>query len=421
MCLILFLIQYASGVLQVIAPEDFPLVFINTIQANFGNPSLLKTYAKLIKIPNQECTISNQVQSPDTFFVVYNWKNCDIIKLAKSIQNSGSQGMILVFDSNIENSNIIFSNDQKKDEITIIVLGISKSSGDMIKNRNDGEIWITYQYASFTTFTSPRIELGLSSDYILDKPFVKNLKEFIGNFTDIVSLEEISIKPINYYQEYNETNCVYHNATDYICAYTSSTGLSGSFRLNITTLFLNAYSYVKNITELYSLLSALFDYYSQCETVEEYICVVLLLENYNLMISYDHHILENNINSAYATPWFYLNNYYKLYWGGHLENAYCLTSENSKKTCQNYDQTCSYEDLKDKTCKQSCNTSYSNYDNLRCLYEKSCYSFLLGDGFCQDFICTNDPDCEKSKDVERFYDDLKLLRAILPILVGVYL
>ncbi|OMJ90365.1 hypothetical protein SteCoe_7280 [Stentor coeruleus] len=421
MCLILFLIQYATGVLQVITPTNFPLVFINTIQANFGNPSLLKTYAKLIKITSQECIITTDNHSHDTFIVVYNWIDCDIIKLAKSIQNSRAQGMILVYDKDIENSNIIFSNDQKKDEITIIVLGISKSSGDMIKIKADGEIWITYQYASFTKFESPHIELGLSLDFNLDKPFIKSFQEFIGNFTQTVFLESISVKLINFYKKYNSTDCIYYNSSDYICADTSLSDISGSSKLNIIVLFLNAYSNVKTINDFSSLLSSLLDYYSLCENNVAIECAISVLNKYNLSIIYDITILENNIYSTYASPWFYLNSYYKLYWNEYLENAYCLTLKNSQNICQNYDQTCSYEDLKDKNCKQNCNTSYSNYDNLRCLYEKNCYSFLLGDGFCQDSICINDPDCEKSKDIERFADDLKLLRTILPIIVGVYL
>lgn len=420
--ILLFLIGHiASSTFQIISPQKIADKDIEVRAYNFGNPSFLLTYGELVKSSIENCDYTLYQQSKSTFVVLYNTDKCDILSLAKSVQESGAQGVIFVSSSNIT-AGILLSKDTRKDEISIIALNISAESGALINKYEDGEIWIKYQHNPFLTFTSSNIELMLSSDFGLDKPFITKLEDFINTYADFIFIEEINIRPISVNQAYNEDNCIIYSQTDFACADRFSSSITGANKLNITVLFLNVYSKIKSFEEFSGLLQAMIDLYSKCDIEKSIECAENVFSNHSLPINYDPQVLSSKKDLDFAIPYYSLkDSTYLLWWSDYLEQAFCLTSSDSVNICRNLTQSCTYENVKDSSCSSLCNTTDANYDNLNCLEEDKCYTFLLGNDFCENFICPNDPDCSKPVIIDEFSDDLKLVKILLPLFIAIFM
>ncbi|OMJ83946.1 hypothetical protein SteCoe_15043 [Stentor coeruleus] len=180
--------------------------------------------------------------------------------MAETAQDLGASGIIIIIGNEIIDYNIIYAPSlTKSSSIGIPVILVSKSTGEYIKKNSNKEIIIKYRYNKFPQNTNPSINAIFTSNYTLDLPFVRSLKDLANNqdaylrqidiFLTISSLE---------YDTYNATDCIYFTITSFVCL-PSTESVTGSEKLQNSVLILNYFYSLKNSSETGDFLNTLLN------------------------------------------------------------------------------------------------------------------------------------------------------------------
>lgn len=409
MRLLLLLIQMCLGEWEFLSPQELiaekPFVSI----VNFGNPSFLNTYAKIIYSEASGCTLAGPF-SRDEFVLVYYSNLCHMVYLAESAQDSGASGIVFVIGSEIIGDNVIYAPSLSSSiSIGITILLISKSLGELILQYSNQEVIIKYNYARFPQFSNPEINIILTSNYTLDIPFIRSFKDLIKTRDNYLTLSSIHLTAANFdYKTYNSIDCIYYDNTNYLCI-PSSESITGNEKLQNTALILNYFYSLNDLSEIDSFFNYLIDLYSSC------------LNNYTIDCNKD--VLVKYTIPKEGSSFLYKNYKYSsiiprceiagidVFWSDYIKDAYCFSRFIDGTMCGIYTGLCTYSMLMDGECSPYCNNVAGHYDNLDCLKEEICYSFLLDNGQCEK-SCPDDIDCKKEQDRK---DNLLMVKILVPI------
>ncbi|OMJ94867.1 hypothetical protein SteCoe_1894 [Stentor coeruleus] len=409
MSLLLLLIQMCFGEWEFLSPQELTTkkAFVSIV--NFGNPSYLNTYAKIIYTEAAGCILDGPF-SRDEFVLIFYSSICNIFYLAENAQDLGASGIVFIIGSEIIGDNVIYAPSlSSSTSIGITVLLISKSLGELILQYSDQEVIIKYNYAKFSQISNPEINIIFTSNYTLDIPFIRSLKDLINTRDNYLTLSNIILTATNLdYKTYNATDCIYYDNINYICI-PSSESVTGAEKLQNTALIFSYFYSLKDISEIDTFFNYLIDLYSSC------------FNNYTIDCNKD--VLVKYAIPKESTSFLYKNNKYSsiiarceisgidVFWSDYIKDAYCFSRFVDGTMCGLYSGYCTYSMLMDGVCTPYCNNAAGHYDNLDCLKEEICYSFLLNNGQCEE-ACPDDPDCQKEQDRK---DNLLLVKILVPI------
>ena len=250
---------------------------------------------------------------------------------------------------------------------------------------------MTYQY-SITKTLNPQLTLQLNSNYTLDKEFVNELAVINNNIGLKISSVSILI-------QYTDTikaasDCVEYKNIKYCLNHTNE--VTGDQRLENSIIIANYFSYLSvNQGSLTDFLSYLQLLYQTCEFDYSTTCNRNVLNQSGGVLNSSTSVLQKySIKTYNMYPIFVLNNL-EFCGTDYIEMALCLSYYNVPAGCPMCSPGCSFLDLQGSVCNDGCNTTSCGYDNLACLKEDNCYSFMIGDNNCNK-NCNNDTDCSSS-------------------------
>ncbi|OMJ94865.1 hypothetical protein SteCoe_1892 [Stentor coeruleus] len=414
MVLFLVLIHLCLGDLKFLSPQELASESPNIGIVNFGNPSFLNTYAKLVTVSIGICEITGSFNK-DEFALVYYSISCNLMYMAETAQDSGASGIIIVLQAEIIGEYVIYAPALTTSaSIGIPVILISKSTGEHIKENSDKTIIIKYSYSKFPQSTNPSINAILTSNYTLDLPFIQSLKDLVNNYDDYLRQNDIILTVSSLdIKTYNSTDCIYISDTDFICL-SSTESVTGNEKLQNSALIFNYFYSLKSFTEIKAFFDYLIDLYNSCLNNYTIDCNKDVLQKYTIPNEEPTFLYNHNKYSS-IIPRYEIAGI-DVFWNDYIKDAYCFSRLNGGTMCEFYTETCTYSMLVDDHCSSECNNTAGHYDNLDCVKQDKCYSFLLNNNQCED-ICPDDPDCDKDDNK----DDLLLVKILVPIFCALIL
>ena len=387
-------IQQSYSLFEIVSPDSLQQEINNYVYANFGNPGYYPLFGKLVPISFSACTFSVPLDSNSFGLVYFNTSlNCEITDLALSVQNSGGSGIVIALPDDNTFFYFTSSDTVKAAEINILVLGIGFSLGNTLRSFTDVEIWTTYTYP--TGFTAqPVLTYYLTSNYTLDLTFFTALKELsddvallhsefrLGFIDDIYSTVNPDFDCIE--TDLNNTYCVPHDDT-----------ATGAQKLSNSVVFLNYYNSLTGSTSVNELVVLVLNVYTQCQYDYSSDCLDGILTILDIPANTSTSVLDGLSYNYRADKVLYEIDGVFFYSLVDMESSYCLSSSDTKLNCPACSSSCLYSDLYSTTCVGGCNTSECGYQLMSCVMESDCFTFMLGDGNCNE-ECLDDPDCRGS-------------------------
>ena len=394
--------------LIIYSPDELKQTVPVWLSVAYGNPSLYPTLGKLVFVEVNNCQVSNTLDSSSFAIIPYDiWALCNFEDIMLSVQTQGGIATVGISNINYDQPQVL--NPAGPYNISIIGFIINNSTGNQLVNYTSKEILVSYQYRVGKT-VNPVLIYYLTSNYYIDQGFFLKLKALddtvslsksllnLGFFTS--SQKDPGIDPSTCLTNNDQTYCVFTNSSD------------GTGRLLSTVISLNYYASLNGSEAVSTFISYFLDLCTNCSGNYSQSCTDEVLSSHQGTFDTSLGIL--NVSPNYTGAATYFVNYYIGYnwfvWADYLIDAFCLSSIKPKENCPTCSPGCSYTDLTEPTCTQSCNSSLCGYDNLLCLKSSGCYMFMLGDGNCND-KCDNDPDCPSSSSEN-------VIIIIAPIIVG---
>lgn len=393
--------------LSIWSPDELISLSIANAIASFGDPFIFPRYGRLVPVYySGKCSFSERFEE-NTFALLYGFDDCYFSDLAISTQNSGGIGMIDV--ASYENINYIMI---PKDEasgktIDILSITIQNSDGQRLSQYSDSTIWASYSLDVTSEITS-ETKFYMSSNYTLDKAFISAFKDISEKFPIDLSYFEIvfcyetpDAEGIDYIND-----CLASSSAEYCLPHTST--VKGSQKINNSAVIINYYNTLSG--PAIDFLTFLTKLYSTCEFDYSSTCIQNVLTSISSNPTPDTSLdsLETIKDYLILAPFYMLNsNFY--FWSNSIEKTYCLSLSTPPSNCEECSQGCTYFDLFDPTCKDSCNVESCSFDFLACMQTDGCYDFIIGDGNCNS-ACYCDSDCgcgEDSCSIGCLYSDME--------------
>ncbi|OMJ77800.1 hypothetical protein SteCoe_22550 [Stentor coeruleus] len=415
-----FLVLFLSctlAKLRILAPDSISNLNPFYALASYSNPNLLPIYGRFILIDIEPSCIVPKISElgPETIAVLYNAEKyeCDFSTLGQIIERAGSFGsLILVNEGTILKSFYNLYTDQylyiphQSYKLNTPSLLVDENFGKVLKNHTNSQIWGTYVYDEIKRTNYPSIKYFMSSDFNIDKMFIEKLFD-INNILSEIWMQELSFFFLSKF-DINQDNC--YTASDKTIYCTEATGhITGKIKILNTILILNAFNSL-----IYSGTNTFFRYlldlYSKCSIDYSPFCHQNVLNSYELQANYTDNVLKHSYSIYEIINSISVNEVY-IYSPDKLVELYLISSTLASWS-NNCSSSCTYYNITDDKCQVGCNTSQCGYDNLACLENGKCYSFMIGDGICDD-ACPDDVDCQDKN--ERIMGRIFLM-VLIPVL-----
>ncbi|OMJ81304.1 hypothetical protein SteCoe_18226 [Stentor coeruleus] len=354
----------------------------------YSNPNLLPIYGRFILIDiDSNCIVTKTVDlGPETIAVLYNTEKyeCDFSVLSQIIEKSGSSALLISVNkqtilksfNNLYTSQFLYKTHQNY-KINIPSLLIDENFGQILKNNSNYQIWGTYVYDDIKRTNYPVIKYFMSSDFNIDRVFIEKLF-YINNFIADIRIQELSFFFLTRFDINTQDNC--YKASDGSLYCVEETGhITGNIKILNTILILN----VLNSHSYYdtdAFLMYLLDLYAKCSTDYSLFCHQEVLNTYGLQANYTDNVLKNSYSNIEIINSISVNEVF-IYSPDKLIELYIISS-NLASLNNNCSSSCTYYNITDDKCQIGCNISQCGYDNLVCLVNEKCYSFMVGDENC---------------------------------------
>lgn len=383
--------------LRILTPDSISNLKPIYALAAYSNTNLLPIYGRFILIDIEPSCMIPKIENigPQTIVVLYNAEKfeCDFSTLGQIVEKAGSSAsLISVNENTISKSFYNLYTDQfiyrphQSYRLNSPSLLIDENFGQALKNHSDSQIWGTYVHDEIKRTNYPVVKYFMSSDFNIDKIYIEKLSK-ISNFLGEIWMQELSFYFLSRFDINVEENC--YTDRDKMLYCLEETGhITGKIKILNTILILNVFnslSYSAGVFFMY-----LQDLYAQCSIDYSLFCHEGILEKYKLPINYADNVLKRSYSGYEIINSVSVNEVY-IYSPDKLEELYILSSTLASWN-NNCSDSCTYYNINDDKCQIGCNTSECGYDNLVCLETQKCYSFMIGDGNCND-ACAEDEDC----------------------------
>jgi hypothetical protein len=404
MIILLTIFNFCIADIYIFSPDALSKSIIQCSTATFGNPYLYPTYGKLEFIQTlDKCGISAPLP-PNSYAIIYNSGPCYYSDLALSVQSQGGIGAIFTnfpIDDFLSPKTLEDGN-----QVNILVIGISTKDSNLLSEYNNKEIWISYNFNTIAS-SLPSINIQLSSNYTQDKAYIVPLLSINNNIP--IYKSEFSVTFLSSLSFYSSTDCIKNKEGISFCLPDTST-VSGSEKLLNTFGIINYYISYSN-TDIGAFLSYLDALYRTCEFNYTTQCHSSVLLQYGAILDTSSVVSSYSVSEYWIETLLYINSVLFLY-PSYIEQAYCLSFYDIPSNCPTCSPECSHADLNSSSCVSSCNVSACGNQNLVCLREDGCYSFMLKDQNC-NALCNNDPDCENGSNISSLLTFVLIPVAIL--------
>ncbi|OMJ67325.1 hypothetical protein SteCoe_35543 [Stentor coeruleus] len=448
MVLIVIFISIAQGLVTFLSPDVLRNLTLPYAVPFFTKVEFMQRYGKLIFAGTTDCKVDGKFKENEVVVVFSkDIGDCYLYDVAQSAEMAGGGAFFAVVSETFYDEDGNFNQEYEwEDEIddyelfegysyyseedkslNIFCLVLLDGHSILKKYETQPPIWIQYSYNYLSRTKSTDFKFGLTEDFKNIDIFFSELEGFAYSFE--IYIYNLDLFLINAYsteisseEEINDEQCVKVNVNSYkivsICLYTydDSTGYE---KLMVITLVLNYYYSFSSTDYIYDFLNFLNSLKISCYNKYTISCISDVLVEYGAVPNLDTYILyQHNIDKNSPHYFYKINNVF-IYTTGVMESTYIIANTYEAKHSNFYidecDDGCSYIDLFDSICTDKCNTSKCSYDNLNCIQNNECFTFMLGDGYCNS-VCSEDPDCKTNDSDDNDY--FLIVVIVIPIFAG---
>lgn len=456
MALIVLIITIAQGLVTFLSPDELRNLTLPYATPFFTKVELFQRYGKLVFAKITDCEVDGEFKD-DEVVVAFSKDigNCYLYDVAQSVERVGGGAFFAVvsdnflddygdfnfgydweynIDSNYLNKDYIYYSHETT-VLKIFCLVLLDGHSIFKEYESMSPIWVQYSYNQFLRTNSPNFEFGLTENFLRSENFFSELEGFVSYASIYIhnmdlfldNAESYEYYSEEYYNYLDEEQCVkvivdsYKNCSFCLYTYDDNYNPAGYETLMAMTLILNYYysfsstDYIDGFVYFFNSLirSCYNEYTSNC--ISNVLIEYEAVPNFNTFILYQHN------RNSYISEYYYSLNEVFIYTTGVMEPSFIFSNiyeaEYSNFYVDGCDDGCSFVDLLDLTCSDKCNSTRCSYDNLNCIQNNECFSFMLGDGYCNS-VCPSDPDCPIDETNDSDDDYFLIVVIVIPIIGG---
>ncbi|OMJ71834.1 hypothetical protein SteCoe_29844 [Stentor coeruleus] len=449
MVFIILLLSFVEGFVAFLSPDELRNITLNYAIPTFTKIEFMSKYGKLVFPKIANCKIDGQYTKNDVIIAFSkDIGKCLLYEIGESVFEHGGEAFFAIASDNLNESswenNIYYNNHSEEyvyhsdDSIALdtFCLVLLNANSLLEKYKNQSPIWIEYSYKQFPRTKSPNFEFAVTSYLSISDKFFLELENMYKDYDIyIYNLDLFFVCDItNYYytdenyDKFDEENCLMINANKEInvsyCYYSDYT--TGYDRMMTIAVMLNYYFSFPSSALVNDFIDFLSFFRIECnEENYSYDCIKEAFTSRGIVPDSNTFVLYKHNKNSLPNDYTYSINGVFIYQSGFMRTAYKFADSNQVKTgilyIEKCNDVCYLEDLFDLSCSKECNTTLCAYDNLSCLQNNGCFSFMLGDGYCNS-ICQSDPDCletETTTTNNKIY--FLLIVILIPIIGGILL
>jgi hypothetical protein len=415
MLLHLFLIQLGHSSLQIVSPDSLSSYSLSYLESPFGDPGLLPIFGQIVPTQTSDCMIPQASYSSfanTSIILVYDSPSCDYSLIALTAQDLGVMGIMFSLDSGEWSPTNVYSTPSVYANRGSVTTGISIFSlfvtsdfiNIILQDYSETEIWVVYNKTNYAVSPAPTFKYFMASDYGIDNSFLSQVLTVIDNYENVWE-QELEIFLLYSPNDNDPSNClsVYNN--NYCLP--SVNGTSGAIRIANSVLILNFYKGISDYYDLHGFLSYVSDLNTDCAGDLSTGCNEALIRLYGQSPNYDFSVLKSAYDSSSMIYSMQVGDIF-VYDPVFLVSAYLLSSTYVWTCAQSCTSMLYYSNL----CNPECNNAECGFNNMVCLEENDCYSFMLHDGNCNE-QCDSDPDCPNGEE-----HSMLVVKIAVPLIIG---